>query len=280
MTDPQYDADQEMVVLPALLVYRDTAPGRFVAPTVASVEAAGRRRKVRNRVAVAAGVAAMLVVGGVGVAVAGQRAGGQTPPGTFAASTSPTQTSPVPVASSAPNRRTPLPDPTIPAGSGYPGNLPEAAMLQPEDVGQGVEIEHTKTGNSITSYGSNCGPGYEVPLGRLLGRFQDYLRDGKVELRESVTQAIGQTSANRLMDHWEAFGTACSPPAGHKFERISVDTVGDRSVTWKITRPEGVTYHLIFQVYDYTVELIGNQEQIAALAGKAASRVCVASEYC
>jgi hypothetical protein len=72
--------DGDHTVLPALLAYREAAPGAFTPPPVAALEAVGRRRR-RRRAASATAAAVIVLLVGVGAAVAILSRTGETSPG-------------------------------------------------------------------------------------------------------------------------------------------------------------------------------------------------------
>ncbi|WP_018349561.1 hypothetical protein [Longispora albida] len=282
MNDQTPDAEQELAVLPALMSYRDSAPLGFAAPAVATVAAAGRRRTRRNTIVAA--VAGLAMFGGVTAVLASPGDSGSLPAGAPSSASAPR---PRPSASGVYqwNTNPPQPVPSSSQGAGS-DELPALASLQLSDAGSGYTVvyDYSGSGEDHLNYANLVCKPMQTRLWRTTGR----------SLRQTMVTAGGETvideyieefkpgNAKIFMDYWRDFAGKCTFEPGYFLDKVGSGFAGQDSVMLRWTTPSGTMFHALIKQGDLVADLAwsGEQDALAGLSKKAASRMCAGTTAC
>jgi hypothetical protein len=276
--------------------------GRTVWDMPADVRRRGTRRRAQRR-AIAAGAAALLVVGvvagaswAIGRPVAGPGLGHV--PGDSQSTTT------TPLAPSASNAPTGSPTPSATASTkaagtpGTPGTagtaIPEAAMLRGPDVGSGytaAEWTEGEDSGNIRMMMSYCGQGnytsareHEVAWRWRTVSDTDRTVFEEVSRYEATWAARHMADLRATLPRCETVDLMGDPKARVAWTVIATDFTGDGAVLLKEVRGSQVQYHAMAYRGDLEVRLrimIGATEaQARTITQRASDRLCAASPSC
>jgi hypothetical protein len=273
------ESNEELIVLPALMSYRDTAAYAFRPPALASVEAAGiRRRRRRRAITGAAAVAVVGLTATIWLSLPRPDLGGPR-----FGTESPSTGAPVP-STSAPG---PSAAPTASA-TRSPVDIPLSAMLQPEDLGSGYQAaDDQELGDWRLEFFTQLCPSYThlpppVSQPAKFGERERLISEGS----SSVTQAVSLSDVEHQT--WElaqtrAFVQGCASfifeGKQYRLEIVAEKFAGDDSLMvrhgeahWIYVRQGDVVTQMYFTGY--------TEQQMKEIAVKAAARLCDTTKAC
>ncbi|WP_412541032.1 hypothetical protein R8Z50_35575 [Longispora sp. K20-0274] len=282
MADQTPDHDQELAALPALLAFRDTAPGAFVPPSVASVEAAGVRR-TRRRTAMVAAAVVLAVLGGVGVAFGTGRA--NTPPAPPAVTPSPAV--PSPTAGGPSPSVEPSPSATV---THRLTEIPDSALLTLADVGPGFRQypdDNQGSGDWVLGFWTQfCHAGTEWPhAGQNIRRDRGFVK-GSGANSDAVFEKVELEPefGSRQMEYWRQWAAKCASSDNLTVTTVDSGFAGDESLLITVVRRTSSevnsSTHVLVRVGDLVAEIVTLPGGHRAMAAKAAARMCAATGTC
>lgn len=268
------DADQELVILPALMSYRDSAPHAFVPPPAAVIARAARRR-TRRRAAAGTALAAALLLGAGAALVSGLPGQGQQ----VVPITGPT------------SERYEAPMKVYRTASPVYSELTSDASVQPGDLGPSYAMtSFLRTGDWLAETLWQQCPSYaalslpDPPLGGASSR-EILLEDGEHPVRQEIFSAYTEYAA-RAMTRYQRLIGSCGAFTSHgipvTMTVAGTGFAGEESVLLSVTTGAGSYWYSFVRQGEMISQIKSDSDQVTAIAIaiKAAARLCASTATC